>query len=144
VASSDDKLDTIGFRKPPKATQFKKGQSGNPKGRPKGKPNATTAILRAISAKVVITENGHRRTVTKLEAAMMQLVNKAASGNLQALRLAAALTQLAEERIQKETSTTILGRDTDQELLQQLVQRFEITEEKESKDDDCGSERQED
>jgi hypothetical protein len=25
----------IGYRKPPKATQFRKGRSGNPRGRPK-------------------------------------------------------------------------------------------------------------
>lgn len=29
----------IGYKKPPKKSQFKKGKSGNPKGRPKGSKN---------------------------------------------------------------------------------------------------------
>ena len=29
---------TVGFKKPPKHTQFKKGKSGNPRGRPKAPP----------------------------------------------------------------------------------------------------------
>ena len=39
--SRDKKGDyTVGYGKPPTATRFKKGQSGNPKGRPKGSRNA--------------------------------------------------------------------------------------------------------
>ena len=33
-----------GYRKPPKASQFKKGQSGNKAGRPKAAPNTRTAL----------------------------------------------------------------------------------------------------
>lgn len=38
------------------------------------------------------------RSVTKLEAAVMQLTNKAASGELKALQLLAGLVRSAEER----------------------------------------------
>lgn len=31
---SDDKKDKVGYKNPPKNTQFPKGKSGNPKGRP--------------------------------------------------------------------------------------------------------------
>ena len=39
----------VGYGKPPKAHQFKPGQSGNPKGRPRGAKSEAT-ILREISA----------------------------------------------------------------------------------------------
>jgi hypothetical protein len=117
----------VGFGKPPAATRFKKGRSGNPKGRPKGKPNAATATLRAFAAKVVINENGRRRVVTKMEAAMVQLANKAATGDLRALNLAATLTRLAEECTQQEVPIEASLEDADQQVLQGLMDRIEAT-----------------
>ena len=76
----------VGYRKPPAHTRFKKGQSGNPKGRPKGSLNLSTVLVRTLREQVVINEGGQRKTVTKLEAAVKQLANKAASGDLGALR----------------------------------------------------------
>ncbi len=74
-----------GYGKPPETTRFKKGTSGNPKGRPKGSLNVATVFMKALREKVVINEHGQRKTVTKLEAALKQLANKAASGELRAL-----------------------------------------------------------
>jgi Family of unknown function (DUF5681) len=90
----------VGFGKPPKPSQFRKGLSGNPKGRPKGSRNLATVLERTLKEKVVINENGVRRTVTKLEAAVKQLVNHAASGDLAAMRQLSALTgSAAEEQV---------------------------------------------
>ena len=75
----------VGYRSPPEATRFKKGVSGNPRGRPKGSLNVATVLTKTLRERVTITENGRRKTVTKLEAALKQLVNKAAAGDLRAL-----------------------------------------------------------
>jgi uncharacterized protein DUF5681 len=88
----------VGYCNPPKHTRFVKGQSGNPKGRPKGKPNVATVLQKALNEKVAVSENGHRKTITKLQAAIKQLVNKAASGELRALRYLMELARSAEER----------------------------------------------
>jgi hypothetical protein len=77
----------VGFGKPPAHTRFAKGRSGNPRGRPKGSSNLATLLEQELNAPVPINENGQRKTVTKLHAAVKQLVNKAASGR--APRLAA-------------------------------------------------------
>src|SRR6202043_4106782 len=90
--------DRVGYQRPPEATRFKKGASGNPKGRPKGSLNVATVFLKTLHEKVVVNENGKRRTVTKLEAALTQLVNKAATGDLRALRQLLELAREAEAR----------------------------------------------
>ena len=44
---SDDATDRdydVGYGKPPKATRFRKGQTGNPKGRPKTSKNVGTML----------------------------------------------------------------------------------------------------
>lgn len=87
----------VGFGKPPVGTRFQKGKSGNPQGRPKGTLNMATVLERTLRERVVINENGRRKTITKLEAAIKQLTNKAASGELKALQLLAALVRSAEE-----------------------------------------------
>jgi hypothetical protein len=76
----------IGFGRPPKATQFKKGTSGNKKGRPKGSKNIATLFHEAMHQRVAISENGQRRTITKIEAALTQLANKAATGDPKAIQ----------------------------------------------------------
>ena len=81
----------VGYGKPPAQFQFQKGVSGNPNGRPKGKPNLLTVLQRAMYERVVINENGQRNTITKLEAAVKQLVNKSASGDLNAFKILLSL-----------------------------------------------------
>lgn len=68
----------VGKGKPPKSTQFKKGQSGNPKGRPKGSFNLQTIINKVLNEKVEITINGRKRKITKIEAVLTQQLNMAA------------------------------------------------------------------
>jgi Family of unknown function (DUF5681) len=76
----------VGYGKPPKDTQFKKGSSGNPKGRPKKALDFDLELLRQSKAIIVINENGRPRRISKHEAVSMQLINKAASGYIPALR----------------------------------------------------------
>jgi Family of unknown function (DUF5681) len=77
----------VGFGKPPKERQFRKGQSGNPKGRPRGSRNASTLLDELLKERVVVSENGRRREMTKLEAILKQLVNRAAQGDHRATQL---------------------------------------------------------
>ena len=95
---SEDNGDSAGYGRPPKKGQYKKGQSGNPTGRPKGSKNVATVLAKALRERVTIVENGRRRTVTKLEAAVKQLVNRAASGDERFMRQLLNLVGFVEGR----------------------------------------------
>jgi hypothetical protein len=78
--------DEVGYGKPPKHTRFAKGQSGNPRGRPKGSKNVAT-IFRSVGRETIrVTENGRTRRMTKIEAMLIQIFNKALAGNLPAAK----------------------------------------------------------
>ncbi|MBO6725833.1 MAG: hypothetical protein JJ911_09255 [Rhizobiaceae bacterium] len=75
----------IGFGKPPKKHQFKKGVSGNPKGRPKGSKSDYTYTQEALNKPITISENGKSRTIKAREALPHQLVARALKGDVKAL-----------------------------------------------------------
>ena len=74
---------------PSKDTQFKKGQSGNYRGRPQGKKNKGTyaaEFLSEASAQIAVNVDGKRMTMSVVRAGMKQLLAKAASGDLPAIK----------------------------------------------------------
>jgi hypothetical protein len=70
----------IGYKKPPRHSQFKKGRSGNPKGRPKGIRNFKTDLREVLAAPVTIRQDGRATTVSSQCAAFMQLQAGAVKG----------------------------------------------------------------
>lgn len=115
----------VGYRKPPMHTRFKKGESGNPKGRPKGSLNLATVLVRTLREQVVINEGGQRKTITKLEAAVKQLANKAASGDLGALRQLFMLVDMVDQRSQEKSTPITSLHAADQEVVKGLLKRLE-------------------
>jgi|tagenome__1003787_1003787.scaffolds.fasta_scaffold20606024_2 hypothetical protein len=100
---------SVGYGKPPDHSRFRKGVSGNPKGRPKRKKDLATITDKVLGEKVVVTENGRRRSITKLELIIRQLTNKAAQGNMPAVKILQGLLQNHAEMLNAEQSVT---RDT--------------------------------
>jgi hypothetical protein len=93
-----DNSDEFGFGKPPKHTQFRKGQSGNPNGRPKGSKNINVLIRKALEEKVTVKGPGGTRSMSKFEAALMQQANKAANGDPKAFREILRLREKVQEQ----------------------------------------------
>lgn len=52
---------SVGKGNPPKATQFAKVKSGNPKGRRKGKSNKRTIVQKVALEEHTVIENGPRK-----------------------------------------------------------------------------------
>ncbi len=73
--------DDVGFGKPPKHTQFKPGQSGNPAGRPKGTKNLKTDLEEELRELITIREGGNQKIVSKQRAMLKSLTAKAVQGD---------------------------------------------------------------
>jgi len=76
---------TVGYAKPPKSGQFKKGKSGNKKGRPKGARSLKTVLQAELAQKLPVKEDGKVRKISKMEALAKKLVANALSGDARAL-----------------------------------------------------------
>jgi hypothetical protein len=77
----------IGYGRPPKTSQFQKGKSGNSSGRPKEVPGIAEVFRKVSKQKVRTNGPDGQRCMSKLEASVTQLVNKAATGDLKAMKV---------------------------------------------------------
>lgn len=107
---SEDQQDyVVGYKKPPRATRFKKGQSGNPKGRtPRPKNNRalpsgvlpTVQLIRAEAQRLVLIREGeNRREISTSEAVLRALARTAIQGGVLAQRTYLELQMLEDERM---------------------------------------------
>jgi Family of unknown function (DUF5681) len=113
---------TVGYRKPPQHARFKRGRSGNPSGRRKGAPNLATVLQNALSDTIVVVEHGEEKTISKMEAAVKRLVDKAIAGDMSAFRVLSDLTRILDDSANRASSADLEG--SDQKLLASLVSRF--------------------
>jgi hypothetical protein len=116
----------VGFGKPPKKTQFSKGKSGNPAGRPRGAKSIVTIFQEMTQELIHITENGRPRTVSKLEAIVLQLMTKAVSGDMRAIREIRNWNQIFGESADKESVDTP-DREKDAEIMRSILARMNKT-----------------
>jgi transcriptional regulator NrdR family protein len=121
---AEDDNRKVGYRNPPAASRFRKGQSGNPKGRPKGRLNFETVLQATVREKVVIKENGVRKTITKLEAALKQLVNKAASGDSRATAQMNGLLLQVEKKTSNAEPQKVDAAESDRRVMQGILKKL--------------------
>ena len=80
----------VGYARPPKATQFQPGQSGNPAGRPRGRPSLDELLLEE-AARVVKFQAGDKvMHMDRDRALMRKLFDIALNGRSKAIQLVIA------------------------------------------------------
>lgn len=75
-----DSEEEVGKGRPPAASRFKPGQSGNRKGRPRGK-RATRAEDVVLDQMVTVRENGGERSMRADAAFLLQITSKGLGGD---------------------------------------------------------------
>ncbi len=81
---TDENNDEVGYGKPPKETQFKKGESGNPKGRPKSAKNLKTDLVEELSERIVAREGERTVKISKQRAVIKTLLARTVKGDARA------------------------------------------------------------
>lgn len=72
----------VGHGRPPKATRWQKGQSGNPKGRPKTRKAGAVDISNFLNEPIEARIHGKTRKMHPFEGMVWQMAQKALQGNL--------------------------------------------------------------
>ena len=97
----------VGYGRPPHATRFQKGRSGNPRGRPRGRKSSIPHD-HVLGQMVTVREDGRERRVTAAEAFLLHLTRKGLAGDSAAARASLAAIETARgKRSPRETITVI-------------------------------------
>ena len=90
--SEPSETETVGYGKPPRHSQYKRGTSGNLLGRPKRKLDMSVALNSALNDKIVVSKLGAKKT--GLEAIVQSTVDRVLQGDPKGIR---ALMQMLEK-----------------------------------------------
>lgn len=121
----------VGYGRPPKDTRFRKGTSGNPKGRPKGGRGLKQIVDTQLNEVVSFRMNGRAAKGTKLELIVLQLSQKALSGDMRAAERLIKLSQQYQDEPEAERAREALTPaemdERDKALLAEFLPLFQNT-----------------
>jgi hypothetical protein len=120
----------VGYCSPPAHTRWQKGQSGNMQGRPKGSRNTYSLLNMIANKEVKVTQpDGKTIKISKKSAALMQAVNQAMKGDLNALRALLPHLIVADEKADERVKKTRSLSKTDNDIIAEFLNRNSETKE---------------
>lgn len=90
----NESQESVGYRRPPRSTRFRKGQSGNPRGRPRNR-RREIPYDHVLGQMVTVREDGRERRITAAEAFILQLTKKGLAGDSASARASLAAIESA-------------------------------------------------
>lgn len=101
-----DDGEEVGYKRPPRRSRFKPGQSGNPSGKAKGLRSMTAELRDILGEEITFAADGAVKTMSKQRALASSLVTAAIEGDLRATAIVmahlnrdASKTEAAEEEV---------------------------------------------
>ena len=103
--------DAVGYKQPPAATRWKKGQSGNPSGRKRGTPNLKTDLIAELGEMIQISEGGVARRISKQRALLKSLTARGIKGDARAANVVLSMVMRLFEPEQNDAQIDVSARD---------------------------------
>lgn len=119
-AMVDERDNPVGYKRPPKHAQYKRGQSGNPTGRRKTVGNFKTDLVAELQERIPISENGREIKVTKRRAFVKALVAAAIRGDVRAIN---ALVSLCTRSLGSEDEQDASPTAEDIDIIEAFIKR---------------------
>lgn len=98
-----------GYKHPPVKSRFPKGKSGNPFGRRKGQRNMAPVLNEVLQQTVTVKQGDKSERLTKGEALIKVIMNKANNGDRRAIDAVSLLAQMIERIEDKNSETSRAG-----------------------------------
>jgi hypothetical protein len=117
----------VGYGVPPRAYQFRPGESGNPKGRPQGAQNTDTIIREILDRKVEVRVGGTVRKISVRQAILTRFAEDALKGNPKS----AAFLFDRYDALNSETKSNEVINQDDKAIIDAFAQRL-LTQQKEN------------
>jgi hypothetical protein len=117
----------VGYCKPPRYAQWKKGQSGNPGGRAKRPANLGALVSALLGKRVVVRKGKTTARMTRLEHLLTRLIEKAIAGDPRLMKMALDEVRRDEARAANDASGDASGDaigPADAEVMEALIARL--------------------
>jgi hypothetical protein len=112
----------VGYGKPPKSTQFPRGQSGNPSGQRKARASFAVLVRLELDKTITLGRGDNARTMTKREFVAARLRKAIKAGDIEAIKLAILIDQdpASDEPIDRETANRLFWKQAEKDLVREL------------------------
>jgi hypothetical protein len=116
----------VGYKKPPRNTQFRKGKSGNPAGRPKRAVNVQASLTKTLSEPVLVRIDGGKPTkMSRLDAGLLNLRTNMLKGDPKGFAILVKMMAAADMiKLPQESETDVSINREDQRMLDDLCARY--------------------